>query len=67
MFILDNLINYEEKDKIVKNAGQLGVRGIDVPISGSPSAGHAPFYQVSEQGLRQDRLPTQVTTSDLAK
>jgi len=44
MFILDNLINYEEKDKIIKNAGQLGVRGINVPISGSPSAGHAPFY-----------------------
>lgn len=65
MFILDHFMNQE--DKIVKNSGQLGVEGIRVPISGSPAARNGAFYQISENGLREDIKQTQTTTSDMVQ
>ena len=49
------------------HSGQLGVEGIQVPISGSPAAKQGAFYKISESGLREDIKQTQTTTSDMVK
>jgi hypothetical protein len=53
------------ESRIITNGSQLGVNGIDVPISGSCSGKHSSFYQVDEKRIREDRIKTQVTVSDM--
>lgn len=53
------------ESRIISNGSQLGVNGIDVPISGSCSGKHSSFYQVDEARIREDRIRTQVTVSDM--
>ena len=74
---VDNILKAKNKDKdedtgeitreskIISNGSQLGVNGIDVPISGSCSGKNSSFHKVHEKRIREDRIKTQVTVSDM--
>ena len=55
------------KENIISNGGSLGVQGIDIPISGSLSnkGRNNLYYTVDQNNLRNDRLVTQVSVSDM--
>ena len=57
----------EQKEGIVSDQGDLGVRGIDVPISGilGGRVGQKYFYKQAESGMQIDLRPQQITTSDM--
>lgn len=62
---------YKVEGQVITNGGPLGVRGIDVPVSGS-LAGQAAGrlmnqHSLDQSGYRQDVIRHQVTTSDLAE
>jgi hypothetical protein len=53
-------LKYKVEGHIITNGDSLGVRGIDVPITGS-------LYAADENGRRSDIVRRQVTASDLAE
>ena len=66
---IDQREDDETKKPIISGAGNLGVVGIDVPISGvlaGKSEGKSVnFNTLHREGLRQDLRPQQVTVSDM--
>lgn len=53
-------LKYKVEGQIITNGDSLGVRGIDVPITGS-------LYAADENGRRSDIVRRQVTASDLTE
>ena len=67
----NDAIKYKVDGQIITSGDALGVKGIDVPISGSLSGmgvgGGMSQYVLAENGIRSDIIRRQVTTSDLTE
>lgn len=68
---MNDQVKYKVDGKIITNGESLGVRGIDMPISGSLSGvgigGLNNQYTLDERGMRNDVVRRHVTTSDLTE
>ena len=68
--MMNEQLKYRVDGQIVTNGDSLGVKGIDVPISGSLSGvglgGQSNHYSLEQEGMRSDVVRHHVTASGLA-